>query len=63
LKIEVCRLNIYGIARAAQALAPRVAPSFLQGKKFLKSSIFNHFFNLFVHFTNIITVFLFNIQA
>jgi hypothetical protein len=29
LKIEDCRLKIYGIARAAQALAPRVALSFL----------------------------------
>jgi hypothetical protein len=29
------------VARAAQALAPRVAPSFLKWKEFLKYSIFN----------------------
>jgi hypothetical protein len=43
-KIEDCRLKIYGIARAAQALAPRVALSFLSKSiAFLKYSIFNRF--------------------
>jgi hypothetical protein len=34
------------VARAAQALAPRVAPFFLKWKEFLKYSIFNQkYFN------------------
>jgi len=34
LKIENCRF--VDVARAAQALAPRVVPSFLQSKEYLK---------------------------